>query len=109
MKLRLVGMTVSMVALAGCAHGTMRGSVAMKESVNEAHVCLGEGEVKVGDRVALYKNVCTGGGKSRGEGAGCTKKLLGNGIVEETLNNHYSVVKVDPGVQFEEGTLVEKL
>ena len=86
----------------------------MKGSDQEAHVCLGDGEVKAGDKVALFKNVCTGGsgGPARvGEtsGGGCTKVKLGEGVVERTLNEHYSVVKVDSGVPFEEGTIVEKL
>lgn len=100
-------------SLFGCAHSTMRGSVAMKGDDQEAHVCLGNGEVKAGDKVALFKNVCTGG-KGGGKGGdritgGCIKTKLGEGTVERTLNEHYSVVKVDPGVQFEEGSIVEKL
>lgn len=100
--------------LAGCAHSTMRGSVAMKANDGEAHVCMGDKEVKAGDRVALFKNVCTGarsGGRIGDSAAptSCTKKKLGEGTVERALNEHYSVVKVDPGVQFEEGTVVEKM
>jgi hypothetical protein len=34
---------------------------------------------------------------------------LGEGRVVRTLNEHYSVVEVDPGVEFEEGATVEKL
>ena len=94
--------------LVGCAHTTMRGSVAMKTSDDEAHVCLGDREVKAGDRVALYRNVCSSG-REKADSSPCEKKRLGEGTVERTLNQHYSVVKVDPGVSFEEGTLVEKL
>lgn len=85
----------------------------MKGDDQEAHVCLGEGEVKAGDRVVLFKSVCRGGkGGARSSDVGggiCTKTKLGEGVVERTLNNHFSVVKVDSGVQFEEGTIVEKL
>jgi hypothetical protein len=94
----------------GCAHALMRGSVAMKSNDNEAHVCLGDNEVKAGDKVVLFKNVCAaarGGGKSGPNGT-CEKVKLGEGTVERTLNEHYSVVKVNPGVPFEEGTVVEK-
>ncbi len=99
------------VGLSGCAHGVMRGSVAMKTSDNEAHVCMGKGEVKEGDRVTLFKNVCVGkdGGVRNSGGVNCQKKELGKGVVQEVLNEHYSVVKFDPGIQFEEGTFVEKL
>lgn len=105
----------ALFALVGCAHSTMRGSVAMKGNDDEAHVCMGDNEVKAGDKVALYKNVCTGGkggggraGERGGDFGGCKKVALGEGVVERTLNEHYSVVKVNPGVQFEEGAIVEK-
>lgn len=104
---------LGMVGLMGCAHGTMRGSVAMKASEDEAHVCMGKNDVNQGDRVALFKNVCTGnkGSQLSGprDGGTCTKVALGHGTVLRTLNEHYSVVKVDSGVQFEEGAIVEKL
>jgi hypothetical protein len=83
----------------------------MKGDDGEAHVCMGDKEVKAGDRVALFKNVCTGragGGKGGTGNRSCQKVKLGEGTVERTLNEHYSVVKVDSGVQFEEGTVVEK-
>lgn len=79
----------ALLALSGCAHGVMRGSVAMKTSENEAHVCMGKGEVKAGDRVTLFRNVCTGkGGGARygGGGGSCEKRELGLGTVQEVLN-----------------------
>jgi hypothetical protein len=105
----LVTSTLLLVAT-GCAHGTMRGSVAMKASNDEAHVCLGNNEVKAGDRVTLFKNVCT---RNQGDAQiesfqSCEKVRLGSGTVERILNEHYSLVKVDQGVSFEEGTVVEK-
>ena len=107
----LLTLLVTAFALSGCAHSVMRGSVAMKTSPDEAHVCLGKGEVKAGDRVNVFKNVCTGMGlKTRINtlAAPCEKKQMGMGTVKEIINSHYSVVKFDSGVQFEEGTLVEK-
>lgn len=54
MKLRTLGAALGLaIALSGCAHGLMRGSVAMKANEDEAHVCMGDKEVKAGDRVAL--------------------------------------------------------
>lgn len=94
--------------LAGCAHHLMRGSVAMKTSENEAHVCMGESEVKVGDKVTLFRNNCPPRA-GRGSGRTCEKVKLGKGTVTQVINEHYSAVTFDPGVPFEEGTFVEKL
>jgi hypothetical protein len=101
--------TVLIMAITGCAHEAMRGSVAMKVSDDEAHVCLGDKEVKVGDKVELFKNICTSPKAARaGDAAGCRREKLGEGAVTRTLNDHYSIVKVNPGVAFEEGNIVEK-
>lgn len=110
--------TVSILALAfiisSCAtHSTMRGGVAMKVSDNQAHVCLGEGEVKEGDKVIAFYNDCQnrdlGGGSNRGGayGSPCVKTKLGTGKITKVLNTHYSVVEFDEGVKFTEGTFVE--
>ncbi len=112
----LVG-SMMIAGLSGCAHSVMRGSVAMKTSESEAHVCLGKGDVSVGDRVTLFQNICTNKGTgNRGTslgytgatGSSCEKKEVGKGSIQEILNQHYSVVKFDPGVKFEEGSIVEK-
>ena len=102
-------LAATVVALSGCTHSVMRGTVAMKTSDSEAHVCMGQGEVKAGDRVTLFRNVCTPPVSTRVPGRVlCEKREIGKGTVQEVLNEHYSVVKFDPGVQFEEGTFVEK-
>ncbi len=111
MKASMILTTVMIATgLSGCAHSVMRGSVAMKTSENEAHVCLGKGEVAVGDRVTLYRNACVGGGAGSADrgGASCEKKEVGMGSVQQILNKHYSVVRFDQGVQFDEGSIVEK-
>lgn len=99
------------LALFGCAHGTMRGSVAMKTSEREAHVCLGDKEAKVGDRVAAFINSCPskGGLAQGGPGLTCEKQRIGEGTVTKLINEHYSVVEFDEGVKFSEGTFVEKM
>lgn len=110
MNLNRLGIFFAVFSIIGCAHNTMRGSVAMKEDNSEAHVCLGKNEVKAGDRVTLFKNDCkavAGGGEADTSGS-CEKVRIGEGTVERTLNEHYSIVKVDPGVKFQEGTIVEK-
>ena len=97
----------------GCAtHSTMRGGVELKVSDSEAHVCLGTGEVKEGDKVIAFYNDCqnkTGGGLNSGAyGTPCVKTKLGEGKITKVLNDHYSVVEFDEGVKFTEGTFVEK-
>ena len=98
MKLYILLATL-MALTSACAHSTMRGSVAMKTKPDEAHVCLGKGDVKTGDKVTIFKNEC--------QGRSCTKTKVGEGEVTEILNEHYSVVKA-PGVSFEEGYIVER-
>src|SRR3989344_4809990 len=88
------------ISLFGCAHGLMRGSVAMKTSENEAHVCLGDKEVGVGDRVNVFQNVCESKYTDDSVSPSCEKRKVGEGVVKETLNNHYSVVQFDSGVPF---------
>lgn len=103
---------VSFLAVACSSHSTMRGSVAMKVSEREAHVCLGKGEVKEGDEVTAYYNDCqdiVAGGRDGGSyGVPCVKKKLGYGKVVKTLNEHYSVVEFEEGLRIQEGTFVEK-
>ncbi len=105
----------SVTVLSSCStHSAMRGSVAMKTGPHEAHVCLGNSEVKIGDKVRAFVNVCksspnaiaqTGG---KGPKVVCAKEASGAGVVTELINEHYSVVKFDDSVTFNEGTIVEK-
>jgi len=96
----------------GCAsHSMMRGSVAMKASDREAHVCLGDDEVKVGDHVSAYRNECKSSDALTDRGTGkvrCKLEKLGGGKVVSILNSHYSTVEFDQGVNFNEGTVVQK-
>lgn len=106
-------MIVLLFVTACASHSTMRGGVAMKVNEREAHVCLGDGEVKEGDTVEAFYNDCqdrnVGGSKNAGAyGLPCVKKKLGSGTIIRILNEHYSVVKFDEGVKFTEGTFVEK-
>lgn len=110
--LRMVSVLGLVTIGMACSHSPhTRGSVALKENNQEAHVCLGDKEVKAGDRVALFKNQCTGtsSGKSGNDGPVCKKVKLGEGVVTKTLNEHYSNIRVDSGVSFDEGTIVEKM
>jgi hypothetical protein len=113
MKFSSLASTLAAIGtLSGCAHHQMmRGSVAMKATDREAHVCLGNNEVKVGDHVTAYRNECRPGERLKDRGVGkmnCALKKLGDGKVVSLLNEHYSTVEFDPGVPFEEGTVVQK-
>jgi hypothetical protein len=105
-------LVIGALALSGCAHNLMRGSVVMKVDEDEGYVCLGENEVKEGDRVALFKSECIPAGTSRNStpyGAPCKKIKIGEGELTKLLNEHYSVIKTAPNVALEEGTIVEVL
>ena len=105
MKTRLITAT-ALLALSGCVASTPRGVVAMKISDDQAHVCIRKQDVQVGDRVTLYKNVCT---RNTGKPAlsSCELKRTGTGTVTEKLNDHYSSVRLDKGLEVSEGDVVE--
>ena len=106
--------TTLAILLTSCAHNFMRGTVAMKTDKKTAHVCLGNNDVKLGDKIDFYSNQCTGytDGGRRDERGGdtreCKMKILGTGTVTKLLNNHYSEVKTDGSFKLSEGTLVQK-
>ncbi len=91
----------------GCGHAAMRGSVVMKISDSQAHVCLGNNEVAVGDHVRLIKHKCTSSSKPAVRQ--CTPVVIAEGQVTQVLNEHYSVVDFPPGTAFVEGDSVEKV
>lgn len=100
-------LTLLSTVAVGCISSVHRGSVAMKISDSEAHIAMGADEVKAGDRVVLFRNDCERGGQ-RPKSPTCRRRKLGGGTVTEILNQDYSVVKVDKGVEFEEGVTVER-
>lgn len=115
MKMNLLIAALTSLVLVSCAHqehATMRGSVAMKMGADTAHVCMGNNEVKAGDRVVAFKNVCKNNQTDINTRSHlktyCSKEKVGEGTVVATLNEHYSEVKFDQGVEFQEGTIVEK-
>jgi hypothetical protein len=116
MELRRIRTLALATALSACAM-VHRGSVVMKVDDREAHICMGNDEVRAGDRVALFRNECGGHSTrsrhrrrpSRFGNPICRRTKLGEGRVVRPLDEHYSVVEVDPGVEFEEGAIVEKL
>lgn len=111
MKMLITIITLA-VLTSGCAHNFMRGTVAMKTDKRTAHVCLGNNDVKVGDKVDFYSNRCldiSGVGRDEGgDNRQCEMKVLGTGTVTRLLNSHYSEVKTDGSFKFREGVLVQK-
>lgn len=103
--------SITLFLLSACAH-TQRATVAMKVNESEAHVGLGSGEVKPGDRIALFKNKCERplGGIHQGvhNDPVCRKVEIGEGQITEVLNSQFSIARINPGVDFDEGTVVEK-
>jgi hypothetical protein len=87
-----------------CSHQMMRGSVVMKTTDTDAHVCLGKGEVAVGDRVHLIHNDCSAGSKP----GQCRRVTGGDGTVVELFDDHYSLVRFPPGTAFAEGDTIER-
>lgn len=94
----------ALLAVTGCAHTMMRGSVVMKHNEKEAHICMGDGEVKVGDTLSVFKSECTSVGKT----LTCKKVRLGDGKVTELVNEHYSVMEYTGTAPLQEGFIVEK-
>ncbi len=110
MKTILTTITLTLL-LSSCAHNFMRGTVAMKTGERTAHVCLGDNDVKVGDKLDFYSNYCSGASstdREDGDFIECKMKILGTGSVTKLLNSHYSEVKTDGRFKISEGTLVQK-
>jgi len=110
MKTILTTITLGLL-LSSCAHNFMRGTVAMKTNEKTAHVCLGNNDVKVGDKLNFYTNHCVGTSAAREESGPdkeCKMEVTGTGIVSKLLNSHYSEVKTDGSFKITEGTLVQK-
>jgi hypothetical protein len=108
--MRTLWIALGAAALLGCAtgHDAMRGSVVMKTSDTEAHVCLGNGEVVAGDAVDLVRHKCKPVQKGIPPTELCSREVAATGTIVETLNEHYSVARFPAGTEFKEGDSVEK-
>ena len=83
---------------------TRRGIVAMKIKDGEAHVAIPGRYVNVGDHVAIYSNECK---RPPAPYPQCKMVRVGGAVVTQILNKDYSVVRVDPGVDYDEGMTVQ--
>lgn len=85
------------------AQAAKPGTITLKINPALVQVNLGEGDVAVGDRVVIYKKICSGGRTQT-----CKKKRVGEGSVARVLNEKYSEIKLDAGVHASEGFLIER-
>jgi len=109
MRLKMVFAAVLIALLTACAPGMKPGAVVMKISEYEAHISMGSGSVRVGDRVGLFQTECGPQVNARRAQTSCRKVKVGEATVSKILNDRYSVIQVDPGVKLGEGFTVEEL
>ena len=111
MMFKVFTLICSLVFISSCAHSFMRGTVAMKIDDKTAHVCLGEKDVNIGDKLKFFHFECEKHANDWVEDdyMDCMSKKTGAGVVTRILNVHYSEVRTDGSFEFSEGTMVEKL
>ena len=103
----------SFVLLGGCAHSHPRGTVVLKDSPKEGHVCIEHDKIAPGDTVKVFKNKCkttsvsTGRHGSRSK-TSCEKQLVGEGRIIESSNEHFAKIEALGDLNLEEGFIVEK-
>ncbi len=111
--LGLIGLVLSACATAKPHEGEHRGSVVMKTEGGEAHVCLGNKQVAVGDAVRVVRHECVAEKVAGGRASGaaefrCRPRTIGTGTIRKVYDAHYSVASFPEGVDFKEGDTVEK-
>ena len=109
---RLIGSIGGLILLgivSGCGVTAARGTVAMKIDDIVAHVSVGNKEVSVGDRMSLFRNECEKIRPVRSARSQCKLVKLGEGTVIEVFNEHYSAIKFEHTLSYQEGDLVEKV
>lgn len=103
---------VSACATTSGEHSHIRGSVVTLDSPQEAHVCLGQTEIKPGDKLAVYESVCKSemdlGERKPIKKTTCDKVPRGQAEVTESLGEHFAKVRSLGDLKFKEGFIVEK-
>lgn len=103
---------ISACATTSVQHSHIRGSVVTLDSPQEAHVCLGQTEIKSGDKLNVYESVCRSemdlGGRKPIKKKICDKIPRGQAEVIESLGEHFAKVRSLDGLVFKEGFIVEK-
>lgn len=101
-------LATALIAATACAsgHEAMHGTVAMKVSDTEAHVCLLADEAPVGAQVQLSRTTCW---SQNGKAYRCHKQAIAVGTVEARMSDHYARVTFPKGTDYKEGDLVEPM
>lgn len=103
---RIAVISVLALAALGCGHAAMSGSVVMLVSPTEAHVCLVEGNVAVGDIVRIRHHTCVNNGRA---GITCSRADAGRAEVTERIGEHYVSVRALDGATIHDGDTVDPL
>ncbi len=107
-----IGLVTTFVLLQGCAHNHSSGSVLLTDHDGGAHVCLGEGEVSVGDAVDVFNVNCEQKMQSTVRTARvktvCKKTKLGDAKVVEVTDDHFSRIEPTGALQLKAGQIVER-
>lgn len=90
-RARWLGVGACVWGAVGCSGTAHQGLVVMRVSETEAHVGLGSGEVKPGDRLTLLRYLCTGPKKD----SNCEMRPVGRGVVLKVINDDYSIARFD--------------
>lgn len=98
---RFVGGAGAALVLTACAAQHSRGTVAMKITDTQAHVCVGKEAVHPGTSLEVLRNVCNGPKQT------CKLTHVGQGSVTAVLNEHYSVAEFPAAIKVREGDLIE--
>lgn len=109
--MKLVKFCLSLVMMSliiGCTHMHSRGTVVLSHSNNEVDICIGNTEVKVGDKLNFYQTSCVSTGTGRNYKRNCTKLKIGEGEVISTLDEHFSTARLSSEFKVTESTIVEK-
>lgn len=108
----IIGLVTALVSLQGCAHNHSSGSVLLTDHDGGAHVCLGEGEVNVGDAVDVFDVSCEQKMQSTVRTARvktvCKKTRLGDAKVVEVTDDHFSRIEPKGALQLKAGQVVER-
>lgn len=104
---RKLGIIILSIFISACGPAVHRGLVVMKIDEEIAHVCVDKNEVQPGDKVVLFRNICSELAPKDPRRTSCEKKKLGTGTITELLNKHYAVAKFPSGTGFREGDVVE--
>lgn len=97
------------ILLVGCAtnrHEGMKGSVAMKVNDTKGIACLFGETPKVGNKLELFENDCSGT-KGKEGSVSCKMVKSGEASISKIVNDHYAEFETSNSVKFEEGYIIQ--